>query len=69
MFTKVRHYSNSPVIRHCFRDHCSYSINNQRPLSTNDDDDDLPSVDVFCDRNDVDMMTFLLNQTNNLNRK
>jgi hypothetical protein len=35
------------------------------PLVINEINEDLPSVDLFSDAIDVDMMTFLINQTNN----
>jgi hypothetical protein len=74
--SKQCRFSDCLVISEYFREKYPLFINNnnnQIKNSFHETHDDLPSVDLFSDRMDVDTMSFLLNQTNNeqnyLNRR
>jgi hypothetical protein len=56
------------VISEYFREKSSLFVDENRLISNEINNEDFPSVDFFVDRIDVDMMSFLINQTNDIRR-
>jgi hypothetical protein len=64
--SKQCRFSDCLTISEYFREiYPLYLNDNHLIYISNQTNEDLPSVDLFSDRIDVDMMTFLINQTNN----
>ena len=70
--SKLCHFTDCPIISEYFTNKYPLATNQQQPIlifneTSNDKNnihEHLPSVDVFSDPIDVDMMSFLINQTN-----
>ena len=69
--SKQCRFSDCQVISEYFREKYPLFINNNNKIKNTLDEtqDDFPSVDLSSDPIDVDTMSFLVNQTDNLNRR
>jgi hypothetical protein len=64
--SKQCRFSDCSVISEYFRDKSPLFVDDNPSIHVlTDKNEDLPSVDLFADPIDVDMMSFLINQTNN----